>query len=60
MKEVICNKCGSSQVSVFDKRYLINNDQCWECDKIDFMENRLKLEEFERREDKANVLLPKL
>ena len=60
MKEVICNKCGSSQVSVFHKRYLMNNEQCWDCDRLDFMENKLELEEFEKRENKANVVLPKL
>lgn len=49
-----CNKCWWQQFSEFDKKYLQVNWQCWSCDKLDWEEWKISLEEFENREVKAD------
>lgn len=48
-----CAKCGGSQWSVADKKYLELVGQCWSCDKKSWEAGTLSLEEFERREKQA-------
>jgi len=49
----ICPKCSQRQWSRTDEKYLLDNKQCWECDKIEWEADKLSLKEFERRELKA-------
>jgi hypothetical protein len=53
MEESDCPICKSQQFSRFDKIYLQQNGNCWECDCKNWKESKITLEEFEKRERKA-------
>ena len=48
--EHVCAGCKERQWSIADNRYYVRNGVCWSCDKRNWREGRLSLEEFERRE----------
>lgn len=49
-----CSKCHTIQFSANDISYLHLFGQCWDCDKEAWERKELSLEEFEKREMKAN------
>jgi hypothetical protein len=52
MKEK-CPKCNCTQWSIQDKKYLELYGNCWGCDKEQWEQGKLTLEEFEKREVKS-------
>lgn len=51
-----CPKCEEKQFSVFDLKYLEQNNNCWSCDYKKWKKDDLSLEDFERREKSSNIL----
>ncbi len=47
-----CKKCGFESWSIIDKRYA-QLYGCWSCDKEQWEQGKLSLEEFEKREKNA-------
>jgi len=52
--KINCPECNQKQWSIMDKKYLALFNQCWSCDKLDWQNKKLSLEEFEEREREAN------
>lgn len=48
-----CKKCGGEQWCLIDKVYFEMNENCRDCDNIEWEEGRLSFEEFAKREKKA-------
>ena len=56
MEDTICPKCGEKQWSVQDRNYVELFKICWHCDRMRWIDGKLSLENFERREKLANQL----
>lgn len=55
MIDKTCTKCGKSvQFSLMDKFYLEMFGVCWDCDKKNWDNGTLSLEEFEKKETEAH------
>lgn len=48
-----CQECQEELFSPFDKKYAEIYGRCWNCDNLDYQEERLPLEVFEERESAA-------
>lgn len=46
----ICQSCGKKIYSLYDKTFLEQHGKCWECAKLDWLKNKITLEEFEKQE----------
>jgi hypothetical protein len=51
MENVNCPNCGEKQWSIADCNYVKLFNICWSCDKQKWVDKKISLEEFERREE---------
>ena len=52
-----CPKCKEKQWSLMDKNYTKLFGHCWTCDRQEWDDGKLTLEEFEKREKEALALV---
>ena len=48
-----CPVCGQRQWSIADNNYVKLFNTCWSCDRLLWINKKLSLEEFEKREEDA-------
>lgn len=57
MEQTVCPVCGNSPFALFDRKYINTFNRCWDCDKKDWKEGLLSLQDFENREEECELLL---